>query len=149
MTMDKIYWIVFAFLADSLIPLNGAFNARLGAAAASPIYASMISFAIGTLAIAVFALVTRQPISWVGVASAPWYAWLGGICGAISLTAVVLTYPRLGLGLGLGLLVAGQLIVSVLLEHFNILVAQPHPVSLLRIVGVALVLGGVILIRTF
>jgi transporter family-2 protein len=143
------YWIAFALLAGTLIPLNGAFNARLSAAIASPIHASAISFAVGTLAIAAYALATRQTVSWAGVTSAPWYAWLGGICGAVSLTVIILTYPKLGPGLGFGLVVAGQLIVSVLLEHFGILVAQPHPISVLRVAGLVLVLGGVVLIRAF
>jgi transporter family-2 protein len=147
--MDKIFWIALAFMAGSLIPLQGAFNAKLGAAVASPLHASLMSFAIGTLAIAAYVLVTRQTVSWPGLASAPWYVWFGGLCGAFSLTAIILTFPKLGPGLSFGLVVAGQLMVSVLLEHFNILVAQPHPISFLRIVGVALVLGGVVLIRTF
>ena len=147
--MDKIHWIAFAFLAGSLLPLQGAFNAQLGAAVASPIHASLISFVVGTLAIAAYALVTQQSVSWAAVAGAPWYAWIGGLCGAVALTAIILTYPRLGPGLSFGLLVAGQLIVSVLLEHFDILVAHPHPISALRLVGVALVLGGVVMIRTF
>jgi transporter family-2 protein len=143
------YWIAFALLAGTLIPLNGAFNARLGAAIASPVHASAISFAVGTLAIAAYALATRQTVSWAGVAGAPWYAWLGGICGAVSLTVIILTYPKLGPGLGFGLVVAGQLLVSLVLEHFGILVTQPHPISVLRVLGLALVLGGVELIRMF
>jgi bacterial/archaeal transporter family-2 protein len=47
------------------------------------------------------------------------------------------------------LVVAGQLIVSVLLEHFGLLVSQPHPISVLRLVGLTLVFGGVALIRMF
>lgn len=147
--MDRIFWIAFAFIAGSLLPLQGAFNARLGAAGKSPLHASMVSFVVGTLAIAAYVFATRQTVSWADFASAPWYAWLGGFCGAFSLTAIILTYPKLGPGLGFGLLIAGQLIVSVLLEHFNILVAQPHPISILRVAGVVLVLGGVVLIRAF
>jgi bacterial/archaeal transporter family-2 protein len=45
------------------------------------------------------------------------------------------------------LVVAGQLIVSVFLEHFGVLVAQPHPINVLRLLGLALVFGGVALIR--
>jgi transporter family-2 protein len=147
--MNNLYWIALALLAGALIPLNGAFNARMGAAITSPIHASAISFAIGTLAIAAYALVTRQTVSWAGVASAPWYGWLAGLCGAVSLTVIILTYPKLGPGLGFGLVVAGQLTISVLLEHFGILVAQPHPISVLRVVGLLLVFGGVALIRAF
>jgi bacterial/archaeal transporter family-2 protein len=147
--MDKVFWIALAFLAGSLLPFLGAFNARLGAAVASPIHASMISFFIGTLAVAAYVVATKQTVSWAGFVSAPWYAWLGGLCGAFCLTAIILTYRPLGPGLSFGLLVAGQLMIAVLLEHFNILVAEPHPISLLRIVGIGLVLGGVVCIRAF
>jgi transporter family-2 protein len=147
--MGMIYWIAFAFLAGSLLPIQGAFNTRLAAAAANPIHASLISFVVGTLALGAYSVVTRQAVSWAGLASAPWYAWIGGLCGSVTLTAIILTYPRLGPGLGFGLLIAGQLVVSILLEHFDILVAQPHPISVLRVVGVALVLGGVVMIRIF
>ena len=147
--MDKIFWMALALVAGAMIPLNGGFNARLGAAIASPISASMLSFAVGTLLIGAYALATQQGVSWAGLASAPWYAWLGGVCGAFSLTVIIVTYPKLGPGLGLGLVVAGQLLVALLLEHFGVLVAQPHPISVLRVVGLALVLGGVAMIRTF
>jgi transporter family-2 protein len=147
--MDKIFWVGLALAAGCLIPLQGAFNAKLGGAAGSLLHASMLSFAIGTVAIAACVFATRQPVSWPGFLNAPWYAWLGGLCGAFSLTVIILTYPRLGPGLAFGLIVAGQLVASLLLEHFNILVAQPHPISFLRVVGLALVLGGVFLIRTF
>lgn len=58
-------------------------------------------------------------------------------------------YPKLGPGLAFGLVIAGQLLVTVMLEHFNILVAEPHPISFLRLAGVGLFLGNVVLIRTF
>jgi transporter family-2 protein len=144
-----IFWIALALIAGTLVPLQGALNAKLGAAAASPVHASLVSFVVGTLAIATYALVTRQTVSWSGMAAAPWYAWLGGFCGAFALTAIILLFPKLGPGLGFGLIIAGQLIASVLLEHFNVLVAEPHPISALRLIGVALVLGGVAMIRVF
>lgn len=147
--MDKIFWIGIAALAGCLMPLQGALNAKLGSAVASPLHASLMSFAIGTAALGAYVVATRQAVFWPGIAAAPWYVWFGGLCGAFSLTAIILTYPRLGPGLAFGLIIAGQLLVAVLLEHFNILVAQPHPISLLRLAGVGLVLGGVVLIRTF
>jgi bacterial/archaeal transporter family-2 protein len=147
--MDNLFWIALAAVAGASIPFNAAFNARLGVAGASPIHASLISFGIGTLTIAAYAFATRQTVSWSGFVAAPWYAWLGGVFGAFSLTAIILTFPKLGPGLGFGLVVAGQLIVSVFLEHFGVLVAQPHPISVLRLLGLALVFGGVALIRMF
>lgn len=142
-----IFWIALAFLAGAIAPIQGGFNARLGAAAVSPIHASMISMLVASLAIAAYALATRQTFSWTGAVGAPWYAWLGGFCGAFSLTVIILTFPKLGPGLSFGLFVAGMLIGSVVIEHFNILVSEPHPFTLSRLLGVGLVLGGVVLIR--
>jgi transporter family-2 protein len=147
--MDKLFWIALAFVAGSLLPLQGAFNARLGASGSSLMHASIISFIVGTLAVAAYVCVTRPTVSWAGFLDAPWYAWIGGVCGAFSLTAIILTFPRLGPGLAFGLLIAGQLVVSILLEHFNVFVAEPHPISILRLLGLLLVLGGVALIRLF
>lgn len=144
-----VFWIALAMLVGALVPVQGAFNARLGAAGASPIHASLVSFAVGTLAIAAYVLATRQTVSWGGMATAPWYTWLGGFCGALALTSIILLYPRLGPGFTFGLVMAGQLVASVALEHFNILVAEPHPISWLRLLGVGFVLGGVVLIRAF
>ena len=81
--MDKILWIALAFVAGALLPLQGAFNARLGAAIGSPIHASVVSFVIGTLAVAAYILVTRQTVSWAGLGNAPWYAWLGAFAAQL------------------------------------------------------------------
>jgi transporter family-2 protein len=132
--MGKIIWIVIAFLAGAFLPLQGGFNALLGKEAKSPLHASMFSFIIGTILIVLYIVITRQSVSMEGVKNAPWYAWLGGLFGAFCLTAIILTMPKLGPGLTFGLIVSGQMIISVLLEHFNILVAQPHPISFLRVV---------------
>jgi bacterial/archaeal transporter family-2 protein len=147
--MGKLIWILMAFLAGSFIPVQGGLNALLGKQVKSPMHASLFSFTIGTVLLLLYVLLTKQTISWEGVKSAPWYAWLGGLLGAYCLTAILLVMPRLGPGLTMGLLVAGQMIISVLLEHNNILVAQAHPISLLRVVGILLIVGGVVLIRVF
>jgi transporter family-2 protein len=64
-------------------------------------------------------------------------------------TGVILAYPHLGPGLTFALIVAGQMLFTVVLEHFNILVAQPHPMTLPRLLGVLLVIVGAIVIRKF
>src|SRR2546423_462683 len=145
--MGKIIWIVIAFLAGAFLPLQGGFNALLGKEAKSPIHASMFSFIIGTILIVLYILITRQSVSLEGVKNAPWYAWLGGLFGAFCLTAIILAFPNLGPGLTFGLLVAGQMIISVVLEHFGILVAEPHPISFLRVLGILLIVSGVMMVR--
>lgn len=147
--MNKIIWIVLAFLSGTFLPIQAGLNSRLGKAVNSPVYASMFSFAVGALGLIVYIAITRQTMSWSGIKETPVYVWLGGLLGAFYVTAIILAYPKLGPGLTFGLVVAGQMIVSVLLEHFNILVAQPNPVSYMKILGVGLVVAGVIIIRNY
>jgi transporter family-2 protein len=69
--------------------------------------------------------------------------------GAFYVTVIILAFPKLGPGLTFALVVAGQMIVSMLLEHFDILVAQQNPITAVRLGGVALIIAGVILIKFF
>jgi bacterial/archaeal transporter family-2 protein len=147
--MNKVYWIVLAFLSGAFLPIQAGLNTKLGKALESPVYASMISFVVGFLGLIMYILVTKQTVSWSGVKDAPTVVWLGGLLGAFYVTVIVLAFPKLGPGLTFGLIVAGQMIVSMILEHFNILVSQPTPISFLRVLGIILVVAGVILIRKF
>lgn len=142
-------WIALAFLSGAFLPIQAGLNAKLGKAAESPVYASMLSFAVGTLGLITYILITKQSISWAGVREAPAHVWLGGLLGAFYVTVIILAFPKLGPGLTFGLVVAGQMIISIILEHFNILVAQQNSISLMKLLGVLLVVAGVIIIRKF
>ncbi|MDA8744848.1 DMT family transporter [Rubripirellula amarantea] len=147
--MTKLIWILLALAAGSALPLQGGINARLGKAAASPVYAALISFAVGTAALLVYILVTKQTASWAGIKQLPPQYWIGGILGAIYVSIVILVFPKLGPGLTFSLIVAGQLMLALLLEHYNILVAQQQSVSVGRIMGVVLIVAGVVLMKRF
>lgn len=138
-----------AFIAGAFLPIQAGLNAKLGKSIDSPIHASMISFMVGALSLIIYILITKQSVSWDGLKVAPSYVWLGGVLGAFYVTVIIFSFPRLGPGLTFGLVVAGQMTLSALLEHFNILVAQSQPLSLLRLLGMAMVVGGVVIIRKF
>lgn len=147
--MNKLIWVFAAFLAGAFLPIQAGLNAKLGKAGSSPIHASMISFFIGAIAVASYIIITKQTVSWAGIKTAPAYAWLGGLLGAFYVTVVILAFPKLGPALTFGLVVAGQMLISALFEHFNILVAQQHPITIWRLLGFLLVIVGVIIIRKF
>jgi len=147
--MNKIIWITLAFLSGAFLPIQAGLNAKLGKTVESPVYASMLSFVIGTLGLITYILITKQSMSWAGVREAPAHVWIGGLLGAFYVTVIILAFPKLGPGLTFGLVVAGQMIISILLEHFNILVAQQNSISFMKVLGVLLVVVGVIIIRRF
>jgi bacterial/archaeal transporter family-2 protein len=145
----KFLWIIIALASGAFLPLQAGLNTKLGKAIASPVHASIISFMVGVITVFVYIQLTSQPVSWAGVKTAPWYAWMGGVLGAFYVTAIVLAFPKIGPALTFGLVVAGQMFIAILLDHFNILVAQQHPVNLWRVLGIVLIIAGVIIIRKF
>lgn len=147
--MKNILWIFLAFAAGAFLPIQAGLNARLGKVAGNPVYASFVSFIIGTVALLIYIIVTRQQGSWAGLRSAAPADWTGGVLGAFYVTVIILAFPKIGPALTFGLVVAGQMIISVVLDHTNILVAQQHTFNIFRFIGVLLVIAGVVIIRKF
>ena len=145
----KITWIILALLSGAFLPIQGGLNSRLGKTIESPFHASLLSFVVGAITIILYCLITRQHVLWTGLKTTPAYLWSGGILGAFYVTAIILAFPRIGPALTFGLVVAGQMIMSVLLDHFNVLVVQPQPVNIWKVLGIVLIISGVIVIRKF
>lgn len=138
-----------ALLAGCFLPIQGGMNSKLAKAGGNPVYASMISFAVGVLALVIYILITSQNVSFRGLKDAPTYVWLGGILGAIYVTVIVLAFPKIGPGMTFGLVVAGQMVTSMVMEHFQIMGAQAQPISFGRIVGMLFIVGGVLIMKRF
>ena len=83
------------------------------------------------------------------LSSAPWWVWMGGLCGANYIVIAILLAPRLGAATLIAVSVAGQMFVSLLLDHYGLIGYPVHPVSAWRIVGTGLLLVGVALIQRF
>lgn len=145
----KLLWIIIAFASGAFLPIQAGLNNKLGRSIESPVHASMISFMVGVLTVFLYLLVTQQQVSWTGIRTAPWYSWLGGALGAFYVTAIIQAFPKIGPALTFGLVVAGQMVIAVLLDHFDVLVAQQTPINAWRLSGIALIITGVILIRKF
>jgi len=141
---------MLVFLCGALLPLQGGLNAKLAKSMASPVYASMICFIVGAIAMALYLQFTKETFSWQLFKGSALISVLGGgIIGAIFITASMLALPRLGIGLTFGLVVAGQVIISVLLDHFHILVAERHSINLWRGLGILLIIAGVVIVEKF
>jgi len=145
------YFLIFlAFLCGAVFPTQAGLNAKMARLVGNPVLAALLSFATGLIALTVYAIVTRIPLSQFSqFKNAPWYVWLAGILGAFYISTVIVLMPRLGVALTFGLIVAGQMTVSLLLDHFGWLDAPVREISLGRIIGAFFLIIGVILIRKF
>lgn len=109
--------------------------------------AAAVSFLVGTLALAVAVLLSRQEVPALsGATQAPWWAWTGGLLGAFLVAASIILTPRLGAATTVTFIIAGQILASIILDHFGLLNLPVHPVTLQRLGGAALVIAGVVVV---
>jgi len=144
--MNLALYSALAFLAGVMVAIQAPTNALLGKASGSAIAAALISFAVGTTALAVMLLAT----GWVRLTPAmrelPWYAWVGGFYGAFFVAIAAFVAPRIGVGALLTAAVAGQLIAALVLDHFGLLGLPEQPATTVRILGLAMVFVGAVLV---
>ncbi len=127
--------------------LQAPTNAMLSRPMGSPVNAALVSFAVGTLVLTIAVLALRIQPDWTGVRALPWYAWMGGAYGAVFVVAAAYSAPRLGVAPTITLMIAGQLIAGITVDHFGGFGAEPKPVNLAKALGVVLVFAGVVLVR--
>ncbi len=141
---------IFPFIAILLAGIGFAIqaptNATLARVSGSVILAALVSFVVGTIALAVLWLAVDRtsPATLRGV---PGWAWLGGFYGAGFVAAMAYGAPRLGLSTAVTVAIATQLTAAMVLDHFGLFGLRTDPVTLPKLAGVALVVTGVLLVR--
>jgi transporter family-2 protein len=140
--------LLLAILAGAVLPVQTGINLQLRGLLGQPIGAALVSFAVGTVGLALLVAILRVPVP-VGQALArgAWWHWVGGLLGAGYIVAAIVLAPRLGAATLVAAAVAGQMVASLAVDHYGWVGFPEHPVSPLRLVGAALVIGGVMLVQ--
>ena len=145
-------WILLpvALAAGIVLPVQFGVNTQLRNFVGGPVAAAAISFVVGTVALSVAALVVQRSMPEPGsAASAPWWAWTGGLLGAFFVLASIILTPRLGAATTIGLILTGQVLASIVIDHFGLIRVPVHEASLPRILGALLIVAGVIVVQRF
>ena len=141
-------YYLFAVAAGAMLPFQFGINAVLARYVEGAARASLVSFAVGTLALLVAVLLCfRGAPSLAKAGAAPWWVWIGGLLGAFYVLGSVVTAPRLGAAALVALILAGQAVASLTVDHFGLVGFQENPVTPGRLLGLALVALGVVLVR--
>lgn len=147
--MKSIYFLSFiALLSGVVLPMQAVLNAKLGKTVGDPIYGALISFIIGGLGLLLYCLIVRIDFSQITQATnSDWLIWTGGLMGAFYVVAVIILVPKIGTALTFGLVIAGQMGFSLVMDHYGWFGASVQPISWQKIMGVLLIIGGAILLR--
>jgi transporter family-2 protein len=140
-----------ALLAGLASAVEPSQNAALAKSLARPLLAGVVSLAVSIGAIVVIMLVTgRYGLPGMDrLAQVPWWAWLGGLMSAVLAAAQLYLSKEIGAATFLGLIVTAGVVTSILLDHFGLVGFKVHPAGLWRLLGGALMIGGVGLVARF
>lgn len=123
--------------------------ANLRTAIGSASWAVLISYIGGTLTMAAIVAAMREPwISAAGIAKSSLPSWAAGAFGVLYIMLAIALIPKLGAATVIALLVAGQLIASLVFDHFGLFGLPRQPADIYRVLGAVMLLGGVVLIRS-
>lgn len=139
-----------AVAAGALLPIQASINGRLRPFVGGAIPATLVSVAVSTTTMVVLVLATRTPVpTGSKLTGSPWWVWTGGILGVVVVLVSLGLVNRLGAAFLFALMVVGQMLASMVIDHFGLFGVSEHAVSPLRVLGVMLLLAGVMLIRFF
>ena len=143
--MDRLPFIVLVFAAGAAFPVQAVLNARLAQGVGGPLWASFVSFLVGTLVLGVVAYAAVGSPRVLGALSWPWYLWMGGVIGALFVFSITLSTPSLGTAVVLSLIVCGQMLTALLLDRFGVL-QSVRPIGPFQGIGALLLVTGVMMI---
>jgi transporter family-2 protein len=146
--MKNCIFLFLALCVGGLLPVQGSLNAHLGKSLNHPLQATFISFFGAILVLFLLLLALSPPLPSVSqLKSTPAVYYTGGIYGVVFVTTILMLAPRIGIANTLVATIVGQLIVSVILDHFGVFGLVRHPISGYRLIGCAGLMVSLYLIQ--
>ena len=145
--MSLLHILAICLGAGMLLAAQPAINAALARELSSGFAAAFVSLFVSTLIALPFALRHSNSFRLESFAAAPAWVWLGGVAGAVFVTAGAFFVPRIGVAFFFSCIIAGQLLAAALIDHYGLFGTALRAFDLPRAIGLALVLSGVLVFR--
>ena len=143
-----LFFALLAVAAGCLLPVQAGVNASLRLSLGHPILAAVTNFFVGLSLLVSYAAVTAVKLPAVSqIAKAPWWCWLGGSMGTLLVLSGVVLSHRLGATTFAACIILGQLVASVVVDHFGWVGFPQQAINFQRVAGLVLLAAGVLLIQ--
>ncbi len=133
----------------AILPVQAVLNTKLGKQTGGPLISSLLSFLVGLICLFIINLFANYSAftNMKLLSVSPWYVWMGGLLGAIYVSCVIFVNQQQGVALTFALVVAGQIFISLLIDHFGLFGSFVRPLSIPKIIGALLIIAGLVLIK--
>jgi transporter family-2 protein len=142
-------WLLLgaALLVGAMLPTQAAINAQLRQFVGGPFRSGLVSVCVSTLAMVLIVALNVGVERPVSLGGAPWWVWIGGLLGIVVVLGSLMLAPRLGAATLFAGVICGQLIASLVLDHFGLLGYAVSRATPTRLLGVALLFVALFLIQ--
>ena len=144
-----VLYVLLAAAIGAGVVVQASINGDLRLVVGDPYRTALISTTVSTIFLfALSGVLVGKPVPDAATfTSASWWMWIGGVLGAIYVAAATVLVTKLGSAVMFTLVILGQLMMAVVMDHFGWIGLEKHPVNAARILGIILVLAGVVLVR--
>ena len=145
MQLTSLFLVLAAVVTGAVVPFQAGANAVLGRALGHPLWATAVSLCVSLACIIPVMLLARvEPPTLSGLTHAPRWVWIGGIVGVVYVTGALILAPKLGAAGFIAAVIAGQMLASILIDHWGLIGFPVRPVSPSRLLGLGLILLGLL-----
>ena len=138
------YALILAVLAGAAVAIQVSFTAASQRALGPAVLVALSGSTTGLVALAALPFFRVPELTGRVVV----YAALSGVLGAFIVAAIAYAADLGGVARALSLVIASQLLASLLLDYFGVFGAGAEGLTLPRVLGVGLILaGGVLVVR--
>ena len=149
--MTTLHWaglLLLAVIAGAVVPFQSAINANLGRGLGHPLWATLASLLVSIVVLLPVIVAMRLPLPTLAfITKAPLWMWAGGAFGVCFISLALMLLPKLGASGFIALAMAGQVVASLVLDHFGLFGLVERQMTLPRVLGSVLLIAGVVLIQ--
>lgn len=138
----KAQFFALTLFLGVILAVHLAMNARVGEAVGNARMANALFWCIGAVMAVIVGFTAWEPEVLSRIKDINPLLLTAGALGALLVFAIAALIPKVGAGSLFILLLSGQVITAVVLSHFGWLGSPLEPLSLIKIVGVVLMIGG-------
>lgn len=140
-------FVLCSIIIGAMMPIQAGINAELTRFIKHPYLAGVISLIVGALALGLILLVQGIPIQEIKrLSDAPPRLFLGGILSALFVSSSMILIPRMGATAMVAAFITGQLLMSVIMDHYGLFGLTQNSISVTRVLGVILLFAGLFLV---
>jgi bacterial/archaeal transporter family-2 protein len=144
---NTFIFILLALITGALIPVQASTNAAFSKSIGNPYITGVVVLLIGLIAALLFITLSKTQVPALAqLKSAPLYSYAGGLIVCTYVIMITVITPKLGVANSIGLIVTGQIICAVIIDHFGLFGATVRMIDAQRLIGAVMMIGGIYLV---